>query len=86
MLPKYNLGDLLQDKVSQFKGIVMARTEYSTGCIHYGLAAQKTKEDGSSLDWEWFDQSRLVLIKEKAVEFDLGEKPTSGPFPNAPQS
>ena len=84
MIPKYNLGDLLQDKVSQFKGIVMGCTEYSTGCIHYGLAAQKTKEDGSSLDWEWFDQSRLDLIEKEAVKFDL-EKSTSGAFPNAPQ-
>lgn len=83
---KFEIGDLLEDKVSGFKGIVMAVTIYSTGCIHYGLAPQKVKEDGSIGEWEWLDQSRLKLGIEKKVSFKTTVKKPGGPFPNPPQA
>ena len=81
---KYEMGDLLRDAVSGFTGIVMGVTAYSTGCVHYGLTPQKLKDDGAPSDWEWFDQSRLVLVNEGVVKFDRYEA-TSGAFPNPPQ-
>lgn len=82
---KFGIGDLLEDRVTGFQGIVMAITLYSTGCKHYGLASQKLKEDGSIADWEWIDQSRLERIHERRVVFKTGIKKTSGAFPNPPQ-
>lgn len=81
---KYEVGDLLREKVSGFKGVVLAVTRYATGCFHYGLGATKTTKDGGIQGWEWFDQSCLELVEEQAVKFDLSEKPTSGTFPAAP--
>ncbi len=82
---KFGIGDLVEDKVTGFQGIVMAMTLYSTGCIHYGLTSQKLKEDGSIADWEWIDQSRIERVHEKRVSFKTMIKKPSGAFPNPPQ-
>ena len=84
MKAKYELGDLLKDKVSGFKGIALSKSYYATGCVHFGLGATETTKDGGVHDWQWFDQSRLDLVKKQAIKFDLGEKSTSGAFPNPP--
>lgn len=81
----FGMGDLLKDKVTGYEGVVMGITLYFTGCVHYGLSSRKVKEDGTINSWEWFDSTRLDLVKEKQVEFRLFEKPTSGNFPNPPQ-
>ena len=46
---KFDCGDLLQDRVTLFNGIVMAITRYSTGCIHYGLLPLKLNEKGGAI-------------------------------------
>lgn len=38
---KFELGELLEDKVTGFKGTVMVRAEYFTGCVCYGLFCPK---------------------------------------------
>ena len=81
---KYNLGDELRDKVTGYSGIVMVQAQYSTGCLHYGLASDNLK-DGATQDWEWFDGSRLELVKENVVSFDVDADKPSGPFPSGPQ-
>jgi hypothetical protein len=78
---KFELGEELQDVVTGYKGIVMGRTDYFTGCVHYGLAARELK-DGKTLDWEWFDETRLSKIGN-GIRFEV-EKSTSGPMPHAP--
>jgi len=83
---RFELGEILIDKVTGFKGVAMGRTEYFTDCTHYGLQSQELK-DGKPVEWQWFDETRLVkvagarIIKEPR-ENDVG---TSGEFPNAPQ-
>lgn len=81
---KYELGEELKDIVTGFRGIVMARTEYFTGCMHYGLASKALTKDGKVGDWEYFDESRLVLVSEKKLFNRDGLKPTSGPGHNPP--
>jgi len=78
---KFELGDELQDVVTGYKGIVMGRTDYFTGCSHYGLASRELK-DGKTLDWEWFDETRIIKIGD-GIKIQC-EKATSGPMPNAP--
>ena len=60
---KFKLKDVLRDEVSGFEGVALAVTIYATGCIHYGLAQQKLKDDGGVADWQWFDETRLLLVK-----------------------
>ncbi len=80
---KFENGDQLKDKVSGFVGIVMVRAEYSTGCIHYGLASEA--KDGNIPEWNWLDQSRVELSKKNVVTFEIPEGTTSGPFPSGPE-
>ena len=56
---KFELGMELKERVTGFAGVVMVRTEYTTGCITYGLLSKKLK-DGKVQDWAWFDESRLT--------------------------
>jgi hypothetical protein len=80
MEQKFQMNDILQDKISGFKGQVQGITHYDTGCIHYGLAALKLKTDGTIHDWQWFDTSRLNLVKSAPVI--KVQKPHSGPDMN----
>lgn len=82
---KYELGDTLRETVTGFKGVVMVRAEYSTGCIHYGLQSSKLK-DGVMQDWYWLDASRLELVKSRKVKFNVDKNKPSGAFPSGPQA
>ena len=37
---KFKKGEVLKDKITGFSGVVMARCDYITGCIHYGLLSR----------------------------------------------
>jgi len=80
---KYELGTVLRDLVTGFKGVAMGRTQYYTGCNHYGLISQKMTEKGKPNEWQWLDESRLGPTGEKKVALG-GAKPSSGPCSNAP--
>lgn len=81
---KFELGEVLKDKVTGFQGVVMARTEYFTDCIHYGLCSQ-TLKDGKPIDWEWLDETRLIQVAGAERIVKESRKSTSGSYSNAPQ-
>ena len=89
----FEFGEVLRDKVTGFKGIVMARTEYWTECFHYGLQSQKLK-DGKPAPWQWFDEtmverfssSKKIIKGPREIGEGEASDGTSGSFPNAPQS
>jgi len=77
------LGSIASDIVTGFKGVIVARTEWMTGCTRYGIQSRKLKEDGSVLDIQWFDEAQvMVTVSEPAVE--IPQAPPAGPTP-APQ-
>ena len=78
---KFQNNDLVQDKITGFKGVVMVCAQYNTGCRHYGLLSRKLK-DGKEAGWNWVDETRLELVKTSVV--DLGSPFTSGSMPNGP--
>ena len=77
---KYDIGDMLEDKVTGYKGVVMGITYYATGCVHYALQSRIIGRDDKLPEWQWMDETRLDRIEEKAVEFN-GRQATSGVFP-----
>jgi hypothetical protein len=81
---EFELGEVLKDKVTGFQGVAMGRTEYFTDCSHYGLCSQSLK-DGKPMEWEWFDETRLVRVEGAEKVVKEPRTPTSGPHPNAPQ-
>lgn len=66
---RFGLGDEVKSKLNGYKGIVRARTQYLTGCNTYGLQSQKLKSDGNPDDFQWFDESELVIVKKNKVCF-----------------
>jgi len=58
---KHELGKEVKDKVTDFKGILIGRTEYLMGCNCYGIAP-KINTDGKRGLVEWFDEGRIEIL------------------------
>lgn len=81
---KFDQGMELKDVITDFKGIVMVRCDYATGCRHYGLQAPMDK-DGKVPDWQYIDESRLIPTGRKLNEIKKSSEESSGPCSNPPQ-
>lgn len=81
---KFKLGETLKDIVTGFEGVALGRTQYFTGCNHYGLCPRQVPKDSKPDDWVWLDESRLVTVSKKKILFSV-DIPTSGPHPNPPK-
>ena len=64
---KFELGMILKDKITGFQGVAMAHTEYLTECVHYGICSQSL-QNGKPIEWEWFDEARLILVNDEKIE------------------
>ena len=60
---KFNLGDFVEDIITGYKGIIVCRTQYLTGCRKYGIASLGSKPD----DWTWMDEIQIKLLEEKKI-------------------
>jgi len=79
---KYEMGIELKDIVTGFTGYVVGRTEYLTGCNHYGLQSKKLDEKGNPASWQWIDESRLIPTGKSIKGYKCPK--TSGLEQNAP--
>lgn len=77
---KFNLGDLVKDRVTGLEGVVLCASIYATGCQQYGVQP-KHIEAGKPVDWEWIDEVRLELVEPAAVKFYVDIKGPGGPMP-----
>jgi len=59
---KFKMGDELKDTLTGFSGIVVARSQYLTGCNRYSLQKQKLTKEGRPEKWESFDEDMLIKI------------------------
>lgn len=78
---KFGQGDELKDKVTGFRGVVVARVDWLNGCKRYCLQPTKLKDDGSRQDEVNFDEEQLELVKAAKVAVPQVErpKPPGGP-------
>jgi len=61
---KFEMEEEVKDRISSFSGVILARSEYATGCKHYGVAPKKMSKDGLVMEWQWFDESRLISLSK----------------------
>lgn len=80
---KFNLGDHAKDTITNFEGVVTARTEFLNGCIRYGVQSTKLNKEGIPLDLEYFDEFQLELVKTKKIP--RKKKIPGGPAPITPK-
>lgn len=75
---KIELGCEVQDKVTLFRGIVTARTEYLYGCRRYGVQARAS--DNKPSETIYFDEDALEVIV-MAEPHVMRETGGDGPVP-----
>lgn len=71
------LGENLKDRVTDFVGIAISKTEYLNGCIQYQLVSKKTKEKEATeliVDIEQLEKIDNGILKHKKVTHTGGPK------------
>jgi len=64
---KFELGIKVKDVVTGFKGILMARAEYLTGCNQYLVLPTPKSSKTIYPDSQWFDEGRLRKTKKDQI-------------------
>lgn len=79
---KHELGKEAKDLVTGFKGIILCRMQWLTGCNRYGIQPKMGK-DGKTEEIKYFDENQIA-ITGKGVELGLTQtqRGTGGPQPN----
>lgn len=72
---KFNLGDVVKDTITGFKGVVVYRSQWLNGCNTYGVKPQDLK-DGAPQKSEHLDEPQLLLDERGAHE---PQRATGGP-------
>ena len=87
MIFKFKLGQEVKDIVTNFKGVVVARTQYLNKCVRYGIQPTELK-DGKPVDWIYIDEEQLEAVSsgigDKIKNIFKNSKPTGGARPDAP--
>lgn len=78
---KFELNEVVKEKVTGFTGVVMCRSEYNTGCIQYGLLKQSLNKDGNIDEWIFLDETRLEATTKPSAKI---KKSIGGPQQTPP--
>lgn len=78
---KYELGSTVKDQITNFEGVVVARTQYMTGCNRYAVQPRALDRDGKPIDWHNFDENQLVQVTDKELKIKEA-KVKGGPAPS----
>ena len=84
--PKIPLGVLARDTVTSFEGVIVARSSNLTGEPDYAIQPKELKKDGTPKEAHWFDEGRIVVVKENATAAEKPAKKTGGPQSTCPPS
>ena len=74
---KFNLGDEVESMVSGFKGIVVGRVQYLSGCLQYSVVA-RVQDDGKTPTM-WIDEPHLKITEAGKVKVNLDPDAPGGP-------
>jgi len=72
------LGDLVKDSVSGFKGVAVSRHSYLQGCDRISVQPL-VKKDGTHIESIAFDEPQLIVLKKKQAKRQKGDP--GGPMP-----
>ncbi len=75
---KHELGSRAKDKITGFKGIIIARSEHLHNCNTYGVKPEELK-DGKPIECQWFDEPQLEIVEDKIHK---PKQETGGPTEN----
>jgi hypothetical protein len=66
MADRIELGDLAEDMITKYRGVVVGFTKHITGCDRFTLQSQDMK-DGKIPDAYNFDATTVTLIEKQVV-------------------
>lgn len=66
-MAKIELGDKVKEVVTGFTGVVTGIASYLTGCDQ-ACVTPRVKEDGSHVSGQWYDVTRLEVLKKGVVD------------------
>lgn len=77
----YDFGVLAKDKITDFQGIIIAKSISISGDISYGLSPKfdKNSKENESI---WFDEGRIEIVDNKKEEINTSSKRTGGAVPS----
>ena len=73
------LGDVVKDRISGFKGVATCCSTWLNGCVRWTLQPEKLGKDGASAASETFDIQQLEVVSKKKIA--AGTLSPGGPRP-----
>jgi hypothetical protein len=81
---KYDLGVEVKCKITGFKGVIVARSQWLNNCNTYGVKSRELK-DGKPMENQFFDEPSLELVAPEAEPIPA-KRTTGGPCESIPQT
>ncbi len=78
---KIALGAKVKDCVTELEGVVVARTEWLSGCIRYTVQPQGMDKEDKVKESYCVDEQQLVLVGD-AVDVEAPSGSPGGPKPS----
>lgn len=75
---KIELGDLAEDTITKYRGVVVSFTKHITGCDRFTLQSQDIK-DGKIPDAYNFDVTTVILIEKSVAKVNPKVEPLPKP-------
>ncbi len=66
-MKEVELGDIVKDKVTGFKGVVVGVTNWLYGCARAIVQPEGVNKDGKTYDNQSFDVPQLEVVKKAKV-------------------
>lgn len=84
MPKKIKLGDHVKDSYTGFEGTAIGKSKWLYGCTRILIEPTKLLEDGKVADSVWFDEQRVVLVRQQERKISEQSKATTGGPQNDP--
>ena len=72
------LGSRVKDSITGFTGIAIGRTDWLYGCSRICVEPEKLQKDGKAFESLWFDEQRIIVIKEMGPKVSKSSSATTG--------
>lgn len=77
------LGDLVEDAVTRFRGRVVGRAQYLTGC-NQAYVVPQADSPHKYPDGMWLDEGRLCIVGHQRLTLPAASENPGGPQHNLP--
>ena len=63
---EYRLGDIIEDRITSFKGVFVGITQWNNFCVRIGIQTKELK-DNKPIETQWFDDADIKLVRKSNV-------------------